>query len=260
MKKCISRGIALTAIAGLALACQAQDNTDQSQFPTILQQPVDQCLAVGAPATFSVVASNVDSYQWYGNNGALAGQTNSSLTISSVGISDVGYYFASVIKGSEVVPTRSACLNVYITSAPAGGTTGTSGTKTKSGSMSMSMSAMDMGGGGVVTVFGAPVVSGGGSGNCPGKYCGYVNYTKTASQGWGWSPSSNTTIYTASDTNRSDTKIQYGGDYGDSGCAQTTVTVPYPTMSPAYRFSIYFPTNSSMPTNAYPITLSGFNP
>jgi hypothetical protein len=37
------------------------------------------------------------------------------------------------------------------------------------------------------------------------------------------------------------------------------VTVVNP-MSPAYRFAIYFPTNSMVPTNAYPITLSGFDP
>jgi hypothetical protein len=258
MKKCISRGIALAASAGLVLAAHAQDNTDQSQFPTILQQPIDQCLPVGAAATFSVVASNVDSYQWYGNNVALDGETNSSLTIPSVAISDVGYYFASVIKGSEVVPTRSANLNVYTVSTTT--TTSGTGTKNKSMSMNMSIGPMDLGGGGVVTVFGFPVVSGGGSGTCPGKYSGYVNYTKPASQGWGWCPSTNTTIYTATDTNRSETKIQYGGYYGDSGCAQTTVTIPYPTMSPVYRFSIYFPTGAAVPTNAYPITLSGFNP
>lgn len=259
MKKCISRGIALAASAGLVLAAHAQDTTDQSQFPTILQQPIDQCLPVGADATFSVVATNVDSYQWYGNNVALDGETNSSLTIPSVAISDVGYYFASVIKGSEVVPTRSANLNVYTVSTTT--TTTTSGTKTKTTSMSsMTIAPSDLTSGGVVTVFGFPVVSGGGSGTCPGKYSGYVNFTKSVAQGWGWSPSTNTTIYTATDTNRSDTKIQYGGYYGDSGCAQTTVTIPYPAMSPVYRFSIYFPTNTAVPTNAYPITLSGFNP
>jgi hypothetical protein len=99
----------------------------------------------------------------------------------------------------------------------------------------------------------------GGSGTCPGKYAGYVIFTKTPAQGWGWSPSTNTTVYTATDTNQPNTKVQFVGDYGDSGCAQTTVTVPYP-MSPVYRFGIYFPQGSQVPTNAYPITLSGFNP
>src|ERR1700743_1211667 len=153
MKKCTLRGIALTAFAGLAVAVHAQDS-DQSQFPTILQQPVDQCLAVGTAATFTVQATNVDSYQWYLNNNALDGQTNSSLTIPSVGVGDVGYYFASVVKGSEAVPTRSANLNVYVVSGST--TSGSSGPKAKSMSMTMAMGQADMGGGGVVTVFGAP--------------------------------------------------------------------------------------------------------
>jgi hypothetical protein len=256
MKKCISRGFALAAIAGLVLAVRAQDTIDQAQFPTILQQPVDQCLPVGAAVTFSVQASNVDSYQWYCSGAALDGQTNSSLSIASVAISNVGYYFVSVIKGSEVVPSRSACLNVYITSAP---TPPAAGPGFKSASMNMSMQSFDLGSGGPITVFGAPVVSGGGSGTCPGKFAGYVNYTKTVSQGWGWAPSTNTTIHTATDTNRADTKIQYCGGYGDAGCNQTTVAVPDPAPSPVYRFSIYFPTNTAVPTNAYPITLSGFD-
>jgi hypothetical protein len=122
------------------------------------------------------------------------------------------------------------------------------------------MSPADLTGGGVITVYGAPVYSSGGSGTCPGKYAGYVNYTKTAADGWGWAPSTNTTVHTATDTNRADTKLQYVGNYGDNGCAQTTVTVQNPPMSPVYRFSIYFPTGTAVPTNAYPITLSGFDP
>ncbi|HEX4264028.1 MAG TPA: immunoglobulin domain-containing protein [Verrucomicrobiae bacterium] len=259
MKKCISRGIVLTAIAGLALAAQAQDtNTDQSQFPTIFQQPVDQCVPVGSAVTFSVVASNADSYQWYDNNTALDGQTNSSLTIPSTGTGDVGYYYASVIKGSEAVPTRSACLNVYTTSSPASTSTISSGPRMKSMSMNMAMST-DLTGGGVITVFGAPVVSGGGGTGCPGAYSGYVNFTKPMSEGWGFAPDTSNS-HTATDSNRSDTKVQFNGYYGDGNCAQTTVTVGNPPPSPAYRFTIFFPRGSQVPTNSYAITLVGFNP
>jgi hypothetical protein len=254
MKKCTLRGIALIAFAGLAVTTYAQDSTDQSQYPVILQQPVDQCVPAGTAVTFSVVASNVDTYQWYDNNTALDGQTNSSLTIPSVGIGDVGYYFASVIKGNEAVPTRSANLNVYIVS----GSTSTSGSKTKSMSMNMTMQT-DLGGGGTITVFGAPVVSSGGGTGCPGAYSGYVNYIKPMSQGWGFAPDTSN-LHTATDTNRSDTKIQYNGYYGDGNCAQSTVTVANPPPSPAYRFTIFFPRGSQVPTNSYSITLTGFNP
>jgi hypothetical protein len=260
MKKRILRSIAIAAMTGLVLIVRAQDSTnlDQAQFPVILQQPVDQCLAFGSSATFSVVATNADSYQWYKNNVAIDGETNNSLTISSLEVSDVANYGASVIKGSDAVPTRVACLNVYIASSPAPIHRLNS---TSFASSSMTMSPADLGGGGVITVFGPPVVSGGGSGNgCPGKYAGYVNYTKPMSQGWGWAPLTNTTVYTMSDPNRGDTKVQYGGMYGDSGCAPTSVTVPNPTMSPTYRFCVYFPVGVQVPTNAYPIVLTGFNP
>jgi hypothetical protein len=258
MKKCISRGFALAAIAGLVLTVRAQDTIDQSQYPTIVQQPVDQCLPMGATAIFSVNATNVDSYQWYLSNVALDGQTNSSLTIPNAGTNDVGYYFASVIKGSESVPTRQACLNVYTTSAST--TSSTPSSPGRFSSQSMSMSSMDLGGGGVITVFGAPVTGNGSSGSCPGSYSGYVNYIKPMSQGWGFNSSTNTTIHTAADGNRTDTKVQYAGYYGDSGCGQTTVTVPDPTVSPKYRFTIYFPRGVQVPTNSYPITLTGFDP
>jgi len=65
-------------------------------------------------------------------------------------------------------------------------------------------------------------------------------------------------VHTVTDTNRTDTKIQYVGLYGDSGCAQTTISIPNPTFSPAYQFCIYFTNN--VPTNAYPMVLmTGFN-
>ena len=150
--------------------------------------------------------------------------------LEGVDIGDVGYYTCNISKdGGESVPTRTASLNVFTALA-----------------------------GGPITVYGLPVISGGSQGGCPGAYAGYVNYIKTVSQGWGWAPSTNTTIHTATDANRTDTKVQYGGKFGDVGCNQTIVTVPSPTYSPKYRFTIYFPNN--VPTNSYPITLVGFDP
>jgi len=261
MKKRLLRGIAIAAMTGFVLALRAQDatSTDQSQYPTILQQPVDQCIPVGSPVTFSVVASNVDSYQWYKNNVALDGQTNSSLLIASVAISDVAYYSAAVVKSGDSVPTRMANLNVYTTSGSTTSTTTTKSRFTTTQSMG-TMSAMDLGGGGMITMYGMPVAGGGGSGTgCPGKYSGYVNFIKTASDGWGWAPTSGASSHTATDNNRSDTKVYFGGQYGDTGCGTNTVNVANP-MSPVYRFSIFFPQGVQVPTNAYPITLSGFDP
>jgi hypothetical protein len=109
-----------------------------------------------------------------------------------------------------------------------------------------------------ITVYATPVVGNGSNGICPGGYIGCVSYTNTTAQGWGWAPSTNTTVHTATDTNRPDTKIQYQGKLSDKDCNQTSVTIPHPPHSPKYRFFIYFTNN--VPTNAYPIVLEGFNP
>jgi hypothetical protein len=252
------RGIALAAIAGLALSVRGQ-TSDQSQYPVIVQQPIDQCLPVGSSATFTVVATNATTYQWYKNNVSLDGQTNSSLTLPNVSTSDVAYYAASVINGSEVVPTRSACLNVYVTSGSGSTTTSSAPSGGKFSTMSM-MSTMDDSGPPTITVFGAPVVSSGGSAGCPGYYSGYVNYIKPITQGWGFCTDTNYTVHTATDGNATNTHVIYTGYYGDGSCALTTVQVPDPTYSPKYRFSIYFPRGTQVPTNAYPITLAGFLP
>lgn len=262
MKNSSQRGVALAVLVGTILAVHAQDSIDQSQYPTILQQPVDTCLAIGATATFSVQAANVTGYQWLFNGNALDGETNSTLTLANVNVASVGFYSVAVMNGSEVVPSRSALLNVYTTSSSSSLSTSLSASALKPTSLLSGTLAMDdMDGGGFITVFGMPVtLYGGGNGNCPGKYSGYVNYTKTVSQGWGWAPSTTNTVYTASDTNSTVTKVYYLGAYGDDGCAPTSVTVPYPAQSPVYRFTIYFPPGTQVPTNAYPITLSGFNP
>lgn len=259
MKYSSLRSLAIfVAIAGSALAVQAQQF---NQYATILQQPLDQCVAVGDTAVFSVVATNATSYQWLFNGTAVDGATNSSFEVPDVAIGNVGLYSAFVYDGSEAVPTRSAALDVYMaptSPAPSGGTPLMSSSAAMA-SPGFSGAQMDDLLGPPIVVFGAPVVSRGGTGSgCPGKYSGYVNFLPPT--GWGFLPDTNTTVYTATDTNQTITKVEYVGCYGDNACAQTSETVPYPAMSPQYRFSIYFPTNCAVPTNAYPITLSGFNP
>jgi hypothetical protein len=154
-----------------------------------------------------------------------------------------------------------ACLNVYLTATP---TATQTPTRSKTSSMTMmssgTMTGTQLGDGGPIVVFGLPVVSGGGGGNCPGMYSGYVNFIKPMSQGWGWVPDTNAVVITAADQNRSDTKVQAFGYYGDTYCASTSVNVPVPAPSPKYRFTIFFPNGSQIPTNSYPITLTGFNP
>ena len=209
--------------------------------------------------TVSVQANNADSYQWLINGVPADGQTNSSLTIASAGIGDVGFYSCNVsLTGGGTVPTRAANVCVYTTGSSVVAL-GSSSVTTKS-SMAMAGSGTmtaNLTGGGPITVYGTPLLSKGSSGGCPGKYAGYVIYSKPVSQGWGWTPISGM-AHTVTDTNRTDTKVQYLGAYGDIGCNQTTISVN-PTYSPVYQFAIYFTNN--VPTNAYPmVLLTGFNP
>jgi hypothetical protein len=264
----ITHIITLAAITGLfvftgnSVQAQTTDDLDQTVFPTVTAQPVDQVVPIGSDVVLSVQANNADGYQWLRNGVPVDGQINNSLTIQNAGTNDVGLYSCNVFNGAEAVPTRAANVCVYMTGSNVGAAnagvvaTRSSAVMAKSSMVaSSSVGAARVTGGGPITVFGTPYPGGGSKGGCPGTYAGYVIYTKTVSQGWGWSPTG--TVHTASDgTGRTDTKVEYGGAYGDYGCNQTSVSVN-PTYSPVYRFTIYFPSN--IPTNAYPITLTGFN-
>ncbi len=261
----ITQIITLAAITGLAVMLgnnvqgQTTDDLDQTQFPTITSQPVDQVVPVGSSVVLSVQANNADGYQWLRNGVLLDGRTNSVLIIQNAGTNDVGLYSCEVFNGSEMVPTRAANVSVY-TASSSGVATGASAVAAKSSAVMAKSTGVApcLPGGGPIIVFGTPILSGGKQGTCPGPYTACVGYTKTISQGWGWAPITGATVLTAADgSGRTDTKIQYCGIYGDNGCAQTTVTIPYPPISPVYRFGIYFTNN--VPTNAYPIVLTGFN-
>jgi hypothetical protein len=213
-----------------------QLSVPQPQYPLIIMQPDDQCVRCGSNATFSVTAFNANGYQWLFNGNAITNGTNSTLVIQNAGIQNVGYYSCDVFKGPESVPTRSALLQVFTSSIDP-------------------VTGVDP-----VVVYSFPCQGGGSQGQCPGPYVGFVNFTKPYTNGWGWSPdtTNGNTVFTAVDTNQTNTKIQYFGMYGDNGCNLTAVTVPNPAISPVYRFTIYF--TNSVPTNPYPITLSGFKP
>ncbi len=220
------------------------DAVDQSAFPIIAAQPVDQAVIAGSNVVLSVQAVYADNYQWQSNGVDIAGQTNSTLILQNVGVNNAGSYSCNVSQtGGDPVPTRAASVVVE-----------TAASATGAGVM-----ANGVLGGGPIVVSGGPKASNGTQGTCPGSFVGYVIYSKTISQGWGWTPISGATTLTASDGGgRTDTFITYMGKYGDTGCGQTTVTIPYPPPSPAYRFTVFFP--SSVPTTNYPIILTGFNP
>jgi hypothetical protein len=199
-----------------------------SRQPEITIQPASQTAEVGWAASFSVTAAWGWSYQWLHNGVPIDGQSSSSLTIENVQTNDAGFYSCNVDTGMQIVSSSTGSLYPYL--------------------------VLDIDP--VIVVYAQPIVSSGGSGSCPGAYTGCVCYNLPG--GWGWTPYTNTTIYTATDTNRTNTKVEYAGVWGDEGCGKTSVTVPYPAFSPEYLFAIYFTNN--VPTNSYPITLTGFNP
>lgn len=211
----------------------------------IAESPDDQLVELGQAAVFTAGDMQKDvSYQWLRRQRdeweVLPEQTESTLEIPAVTLADVAHYQCIVRKENRVQMTRPASLMVQ--SASSGGTGGFSA----------------LSGGSPITVFAPPVTSSGSLGSCPGSYVGYVTFFKSAPD-WGWAPSTNTTTHIAEDLSQTNTIVRYQGKSYDVGCAPTQVTVPSPTVSTKYRFAIYFPT--TVPgTNAYPITLTGFDP
>jgi hypothetical protein len=246
MKKLVLRIIALPAVAAVAFLLVGFSSR-QSQAPVITGEPEDQMVLAGSAATLAVQADNGAAYQWLRNGFALTGQTKPTLAFEQIEIKDAGNYSCIISGGAKTVATRIASLMVYVR-RHAGSTTTTIGD-----------SATPMSSGDPITLYAYPVSSSGSSGGCPGNYAGYVMYSKTFSQGWGWTPIAGAPAYSATDVSgRTDTSIQYGGRSGDNGCNQTSVTIPGTPPSSAYRFAIYFPSN--VPATNYPITLTGFNP
>lgn len=92
---------------------------------------------------------------------------------------------------------------------------------------------------------------------CPGGFCGRADYLPTNGD-WGFKPDNGFTSHSFTDTNNSNTKIQYVGAFGDMNCDQTTVSIPQPPTSPMYRVTVYFTNKSEIPTdtNKYPIVLT----
>src|SRR5436190_13231361 len=132
MSKSVFQIIMCFALIGWVSTVRGADESDQSEFPKIVHQPVDMAVRFGSNAVFTTEATNgILGFQWFRNGVAMDGQTNRQLVLENVGIGDVGLYTCNISKDDgESVPTRTATLNVYV--------------------------AAD--GGGPITVFGAPVV------------------------------------------------------------------------------------------------------
>ncbi len=66
-------------------------------LPVITNQPISRAVLIGSDVTFNVSATGTGlTYQWFFNDSALPGATNTALTRSSVQAADVGYYTVRV--------------------------------------------------------------------------------------------------------------------------------------------------------------------
>ncbi|HEY3761512.1 MAG TPA: alkaline phosphatase family protein [Verrucomicrobiae bacterium] len=86
--------------------------------PLIINQPVNTTNAVGSTATFTVnvTATSQINYQWYFESNLLAGQTNSILTIPSIGPSNAGNY--QVVVSSNGGSTNSVVVALTVAYQP----------------------------------------------------------------------------------------------------------------------------------------------
>ena len=80
--------------------------------PTITMQPASQRVTPGCSATFSVGASGTGPlhYQWWNSTSTLGSQTNSTLTLSNVQVTDFTNYYVIVTNGFGSVTSSNAVL------------------------------------------------------------------------------------------------------------------------------------------------------
>ena len=104
----------------------------------------------------------------------------------------------------------------------------------------------------------------GGSGSgCPGPYVHYLNFEGAGvGTNWGWHPDSNnfTSFVVMDGTGNTNTRIQYVGRRGDSGCGAGSVTNSL-FYSSEYRFTVYFLDTNSFLSNGqkYPLLIRGID-
>jgi hypothetical protein len=109
------------ATGNIVLGWELQATTNQ--LPVILQQPDSQTVALGATASFSVLATSSLplSYQWLLNGAPIAGATSPTLLLPNVQVVNVGNYRARVSNGTGESDSEIAFLQISII-GPSGGT------------------------------------------------------------------------------------------------------------------------------------------
>ena len=100
--------VIVTSSGGSSISATAT-LTVTSAAPTIMTQPVSQTVALGATATFSVVAGGTAplTYQWSKNGSPISGATSASYTTPATVATDSGSVFTVVVKNAAGSATAS---------------------------------------------------------------------------------------------------------------------------------------------------------
>jgi hypothetical protein len=94
-----------------------QQGSNPADQPGVASAPVYQIVPIGANVTFSVAGSpGCVKYQWYKDGAAIAGATNTSLTLTSVQLTSNALYRADVFSGAGVT---SAAARLVALDGPA---------------------------------------------------------------------------------------------------------------------------------------------
>ena len=83
--------------------------------PVIVQDPQPQTVFVGGSATFTVVATGAESYQWKKGVSPILGAVQSTLTLQNVTTDSTGNYSVDVINAVGTVTSKPAHLGVLST-------------------------------------------------------------------------------------------------------------------------------------------------
>ncbi len=106
--------VTITNIVGSITSAEATLTVTTIGSPTITTQPVSQTVNIGSQVNFTVVATGYNplSYQWEFNGVIIGGATDSTYTIESAQLTDIGTYYVTVSNNIGSVTSSYVQLDV----------------------------------------------------------------------------------------------------------------------------------------------------
>ncbi len=100
--------------SGLKLRVSLNLTTTNPVAPSVLVQPKNQRVALGSPATFTVLADGTPPlrYQWRVNGEFIVGATNATLALSRTTLEDAGLYQVTISNSQGAADSAEAALEV----------------------------------------------------------------------------------------------------------------------------------------------------